>query len=75
MRDENYITLTPPEGFCVNRYCESGPTHHDVLVRGYCAPCASIRKPHTGTDPSYVMDYSRVAWGSLSGVDRDTDRY
>ena len=75
MRDENYITLTPPEGFCVNRYCESGRTTHAALVRGYCEPCASIRRPNTGTDPSYVTDYSRVAWGSLAGVSRDTDKY
>lgn len=75
MRDENYITLGPPEGFCKNRYCPDGPKIHSVLVRGYCDPCASIRRPSTGRDPDYEVDYDRVAWGSLVGVDMDQDKY
>ena len=75
MRDENYITLKPPEGFCKNRYCPDGPKQHSILVRGYCGPCASIRKPNTGRDPGYVMDYERVTWGSLVGVDIDQERW
>ena len=51
MRDENYITLAP-RNLCVNRYCPSGPIQHDVLVRGYCEPCASIRVPNSDYVPA-----------------------
>ena len=71
MRDENYITLTPPEGFCVNRYCESGPTHHDVLVRGYCAPCASIRVPNSEYKSSPRMRGND--WNSIGMLDQLCD--
>ena len=52
MRDENYITQKPPEGFCKNRYCVDGPKIHSVLARGYCDPCASIRRPVSDYEPS-----------------------
>ena len=75
MRDENYITPVPPEGFCKNRYCESGRVTHEALVRGYCEPCASIRKPRTGRAPNYEVDYGRVGWGSMVAIDVDNDRW
>ena len=32
---------------CKNKYCPDFSKLHEVLVRGYCADCASIRKPST----------------------------
>ena len=42
--DMTYTSDKPPEGACRNRYCPDGRVRHDELVRGYCSPCASIRK-------------------------------
>ena len=64
MRDENYITLRPPEGFCKNRYCPDGRATHDVLVRGYCEPCASIRRPVSDYEPSERLRAND--WNSIS---------
>ena len=69
--DETY-TVSPPKGVCKNKYCPEGLQRHDKLVRGYCEPCASIRKP-PGRDPNYEYDYSRMAWGSLPAIDRYRD--
>ena len=43
--DMTYSSDKPPEGVCANRYCPDGRVRHDELVRGYCSPCASIRRP------------------------------
>jgi len=43
--DMNYTSDKPPEGVCKNRYCVDGRVRHEELVRGYCSPCASIRRP------------------------------
>ena len=53
--DMRYSSYEPPQGICKNRYCPEPRARHDDLVRGYCAPCASIRRP-TKTKPvnSYV---------------------
>ena len=69
--DETY-TLYPPKGVCKNKYCPDRRVRHETLVRGYCEPCASIRKP-PGRDPSYEYDYDRMAWGSLPAIDRYRD--
>ena len=69
--DERYA-VRPPSGVCRNKYCNEEPQRHESLVRGYCEPCASIRKP-SGRDPNYEVDYNRLAWGSLPGIDRYRD--
>lgn len=51
--DEHYIDVKP-EGTCKNRYCPSGGVVHTHLTRGYCDPCASIRKK---TAPIEVESY------------------
>jgi hypothetical protein len=61
--DMRYTDVEPPVGVCKNRYCPEPRARHDDLVRGYCAPCASIRRPTT-TKPinSYAKrggDYRR----------------
>jgi len=43
--DMRYTDVEPPVGVCKNRYCPEPRARHDDLVRGYCAPCASIRRP------------------------------
>ena len=43
--DMRYTDAEPPEGICKNRYCPEPSVQHEDLVRGYCAPCASIRRP------------------------------
>jgi hypothetical protein len=43
--DMTYTSDKPPEGVCANRYCPDGRVRHEELVRGYCSPCASIRRP------------------------------
>ena len=73
--DSNYIAKRPPQGFCANRYCPDGRVTHKVLVRGQCAPCASIRQPDAATKKAHKVDYSKVRWGSAAGVDADTDKY
>ena len=69
---EERYNASPPEGVCKNRYCPEPPGRQGTLVRGYCEPCASIRKP-AGRDPDYECDYDRLAWGSLPGIDRYRD--
>ena len=69
--DETY-TLNPPKGVCKNKLCPDRRVRHERLVRGYCEPCASIRKP-PGRDPGYEYDYERMAWGSLPAIDRYKD--
>ena len=69
--DERYA-VRPPRGVCKNKLCPEEPQRHENLVRGYCEPCASIRKP-PGRDPSYEYDYGRMAWGSLPAIDRYRD--
>ena len=64
--DERYA-VRPPKGVCKNKLCPEPPGRRDDLVRGYCKPCASIRKP-AGRDPDYQVDYTRVAWGSIPGI-------
>ena len=43
--DMRYSSHEPPKGICKNRYCPEPRVRHDDLVRGYCEPCASIRRP------------------------------
>ena len=43
--DMTYTSDVPPEAVCRNRYCPDGRIRHEELVRGYCAPCSSIRRP------------------------------
>ena len=71
MRDENYITQRPPEGFCKNRYCPDGPAQHDVLVRGYCEPCASIRVPNSEYVPAPRLREND--WNSIGMLDQLCD--
>lgn len=68
--DMTYTSDKPPEGVCANRYCPDGRVSHDKLVRGYCSPCASIRKPVRHKD-EHVVDRSRLGWGSLAGIEMD----
>ena len=68
--DMTYTSDKPPEGVCANRYCPDGRVRHDELVRGYCSPCASIRKPVNGKS-DHVVDRSRLGWGSLAGIEVD----
>ena len=69
--DERYA-VRPPAGVCKNKYCPEDHGRHENLIRGYCETCASIRKP-AGRDPDYQVDYNRLAWGSLPGIDRYRD--
>jgi hypothetical protein len=73
MRDENYITPVPPEGFCRNRYCPSGRVTHEALVRGYCEPCASIRRPNSDYQPSERLRGND--WNSISMFDAQAERW
>lgn len=68
--DMNYVEAVPPEGVCKNRYCPDRGARHEKLVRGYCQPCASIRRP-VGRNREHRVDRTRVGWGSLAGIDRD----
>ena len=65
--DMNYTSDKPPEGVCKNRYCVDGRARHDELVRGYCSPCASIRKPSQRNE-DHVVDRSRLGWGSMADI-------
>ena len=68
MRDETYITPRPPEGYCKNRYCPDGAKRHPTLVRGYCEPCASIRRPIKGYERSQRLrgdDWNSIAMRDL----------
>lgn len=69
--DMNFQGPTQPDGVCKNRYCPDRGVRHDTLTRGYCEPCASIRKP-TGRNRDHKVDRSRLGWGSLAGIDRDS---
>ena len=53
--DATYSGPVPPQGACRNRYCPDGIAKHEKLVRGYCEPCASIRKRGVDRD-------ARKAW-------------
>lgn len=68
--DMTYQGLVAPLGACRNRYCPDRGVRHETLTRGYCTPCASIRKP-TGRNKYHKVDRSRLGWGSLAGIERD----
>ena len=71
--DMTYTSEKPPEGVCANRYCPDGRVRHEELVRGYCSPCASIRRPSKRND-DHTVDRSRLGWGSMAGIDTDRIR-
>lgn len=63
--DERYA-VKPPKGVCLNKYCPGEHKRHNKLVRGYCEPCASIRRPADQRDP-YEFDPTRRTWSQ--GID------
>lgn len=63
--DERYA-VNPPKRVCKNKYCPEPVGRRDDLVRGYCPPCASIRRPSGEKDP-YTFDPSRRSWSQ--GID------
>ena len=48
--DMRYSGSVPPDGVCQNRYCPEPIGKRDDLVRGYCPPCAAIRRPVGAVD-------------------------
>lgn len=68
--DQTYMGAVPPLGLCRNRYCPHSKAEYGLLIRGYCGPCAEIRK-RPGRNKRHRVDHFRVRWGSLAGIDRD----
>lgn len=71
--DATYSGPVQPQGACRNRYCPDGIAKHEKLVRGYCEPCASVRK-RSGRNTSHVVDRSRIGWGSMAAIQREAIR-
>jgi hypothetical protein len=67
--DMTYASDEPPEGVCKNRYCPHTRNESlgNELVRGYCSPCASIRRSPERND-DHVVDRSKLGWGSMADI-------
>jgi len=69
--DMRYSSHEPPQGICKNRYCPEPRERHDDLVRGYCAPCASIRRPLKNKDANTFVPWQDGRRRTWSNMDQD----
>jgi hypothetical protein len=69
--DMRYTDVEPPVGVCKNRYCPEPRARHDDLVRGYCAPCASIRRPLKGREANTFVPWQDGRKRTWSNMDQD----
>lgn len=69
--DMRYSSFEPPKGICKNRYCPEPRERHDDLVRGYCVPCASIRRPIKTKDANTFVPWQDGRRRTWSNMDQD----
>lgn len=69
--DMRYTDVDAPEGVCKNRYCPEDRELQEALVRGYCAPCASIRKPIKTKSANTFVPWQEGRRRTWSNMDQD----